>query len=131
MIVFKIFRQIFMTYLEICNFIIWIINIIISPLYYGIGCLSQTVLLLIFLPSWLHFDAYESTSIIGFWVAGGAIVMGQMTWIYSTKFSAASKMAPIGYIKYSLKLNNVKIIILTYAKFKFKENKLVLFNGKV
>ena len=75
------------------------VSIIVSPLYYGIGCVIQTVFLLVFLPDWLHFSEYESVSIIGFWISGVAIVMGQLTWIYSTKYSAASKMAPIGYLE--------------------------------
>uniref|UniRef100_A0A7S3JG88 EamA domain-containing protein n=1 Tax=Euplotes harpa TaxID=151035 RepID=A0A7S3JG88_9SPIT len=73
------------------------VNMLVSPFYYGVGTMFQTVVILLVQPSQIHFELYDSTNLIFFGFMGSCAIVGQYSMIAANKYGSASKMAPINY----------------------------------
>ena len=73
------------------------INMVISPLYFGIGTLLQNVFILIFTNDLLHYSSYDKLDYLCLSIVCIGCTIGQFTMISANKYAAASKMAPISY----------------------------------
>ena len=69
----------------------------ISPLYLGFGTMGQTIFVYFFIPSQLNFGSYDKVNLACLIIVLITVIIGQYSMIAANKYSAASKMAPIGY----------------------------------
>jgi drug/metabolite transporter (DMT)-like permease len=75
------------------------INLIVSPLYFGIGSLTQNIIILLFFPHLLHFNSYDTHNLLCLMTMGIASVVGQLSMITANKYAPASKMSAISYLE--------------------------------
>ncbi|CAI2372195.1 unnamed protein product [Moneuplotes crassus] len=73
------------------------VHILVPLFYFGLGSLVQSIFIMIFLPGLLHLSEYSGYVLLCFIAISISFFGGQLALMSSTKYSDASKLAPISY----------------------------------